>query len=153
MSDDANTAAAAGSGDAASSALQSAGSNSDALIGMAALGKTAAALALVVAIILICAALLKRWGNRHVRQGARLQVVGSTAVGNRERVVVVEIEGTWLVLGVGNGQISKLHEMPAPPEPHRDDSEEPFAQRFAHAIKRQGGTTMFSDSDKSDSSS
>ena len=133
-------------------AMENAG-NSDALLGMASLGKTAAALALVIALILLCSALLRRWGNRHARQGVRLQVVGSTAVGNRERVVIVDVEGTWLVLGVGSGQVSKLHELPAPPEPDADSGAEPFAQRFAHALKRQTPRSASASSTKPDSSS
>lgn len=46
-------------------------------------------------------------------QGA-VKVVGSTAVGARERVVVVEIEGTWLLLGVGGGNVRVLHTLPKP---------------------------------------
>lgn len=135
-------------------AMENAGS-SDALLGMAALGKTAAALALVIALILLCAMLLRRWGNRHARQGVRLHVVGSTAVGNRERVVIVDVEGTWLVLGVGSGQVSKLHELPAPPEPEADGGHtaEPFAKRFAQALKRQHSPSASSSPTKPDSSS
>lgn len=46
-------------------------------------------------------------------QGA-VKVVGSTAVGARERVVVVEVEGTWLLLGVGGGNVRVLHTLPKP---------------------------------------
>jgi len=46
-------------------------------------------------------------------QGA-VKVVGTTAVGARERVVVVEIEGTWLLLGVGGGNVRLLHTLPKP---------------------------------------
>jgi flagellar protein FliO/FliZ len=46
-------------------------------------------------------------------QGA-VKVVGSTAVGTRERVVVVEVEGTWLLLGVGGGNVRMLHALPKP---------------------------------------
>lgn len=46
-------------------------------------------------------------------QGA-VKVVGSTAVGARERVVVVEVEGTWLLLGVGGGSVRLLHSLPKP---------------------------------------
>lgn len=49
-------------------------------------------------------------------QGA-VKVVGSTAVGARERVVVVEVEGTWLLLGVGGGNVRVLHTLPKPPAP------------------------------------
>ncbi|WP_249979027.1 flagellar biosynthetic protein FliO [Vreelandella olivaria] len=113
------------------------GSSGDALIGMAVLGKTAAALALVIAIILLCTAVLKRWQNIRHHQGAHLRIVGNTAVGSRERIVVVEIEDTWLVVGVSGGRITKLHERPAPEgRPTSPPPETPsrFSQRLAHAL-------------------
>lgn len=112
-------------------------SGGDALIGMAVLGKTAAALVLVIAIILVCTALLKRWQQHRYDHGAHLRVVGSTAIGSRERVVVVEIEDTWLVLAVSGGKVTKLQERPAPEDRARPDPEgspAPFAQRFSSAL-------------------
>lgn len=41
-----------------------------------------------------------------------LRVVGGTAVGPRERVVLVEVGTNWLVLGVAPGRVSALAEMP-----------------------------------------
>lgn len=124
-------------------------SGGDALIGMAALGKTAAALALVIAIILLCTSLLKRWQQHRFDQGARLRIVGSTAVGNRERVVVVEVEDTWLVLGVSSGGISKLQERPAPahrsPTPESPPSR--FSQRLANALAKNRDESDRSPSD------
>lgn len=49
-------------------------------------------------------------------QGA-VKVVGSTAVGSRERVVVVEVDHTWLLLGVGGGNVRLLHTLPKPDQP------------------------------------
>ncbi len=46
-------------------------------------------------------------------QGA-VKVVGTTAVGARERVVVVEVDDTWLLLGVGGGNVRLLHTLPKP---------------------------------------
>lgn len=46
-------------------------------------------------------------------QGA-VKVVATTAVGARERVVVVEVDGTWLLLGVGGGNVRLLHTLPKP---------------------------------------
>lgn len=46
-------------------------------------------------------------------QGA-VRVVGTTAVGARERVVVVEVDNTWLLLGVGGGNVRLLHTLPRP---------------------------------------
>ena len=115
----------------------------DALASMAMLGKTAAALALVIAVILVCTALLRRWGPQTRAAGGHLRVVGSAALGSRERVVIVEVEGTWLVLGVGGGQVNKLHELDAPVAP-TDPGEPPpegerFATRFARALKQNAG--------------
>lgn len=115
--------------------LDALGNGGEALIGMAVLGKTAAALALVIAIILICTALLKRWGNHTTRHGAHLRIVGSTSVGNRERIVIVEVEDTWLVVGVGGGRITKLHERPAPAE-HTPTESSPPASRFSLRLSK-----------------
>ena len=43
-----------------------------------------------------------------------VKVVGTTAVGPRERVVVVEVDDTWLMLGVGGGDVRLLHTLPKP---------------------------------------
>ncbi|MFQ3788114.1 flagellar biosynthetic protein FliO [Halomonas sp. A29] len=128
----------------ASAGLESLAVGGDALMGMATLGKTAAALALVIAIILVCTALLRRWNPQRRAAGGHLQVIGSAALGSRERVVIVEVEGTWLVLGVGGGQVNKLHELAAPARPAGDASHsvpegERFAARFARALKQNAG--------------
>ena len=41
-----------------------------------------------------------------------IKVVAGAAVGQRERVVIVEVNDTWLVLGVAAGRVSPLHTMP-----------------------------------------
>lgn len=118
-------------------AIEAAG-NSDTLLGMAALGKTAAALALIILVILVLTYLVKRWSLQHAPAGSRLKVVATTAVGSRERVVIVEVEGTWLVLGVASGQVSKLHELPAPPQAPRPDTDtHRFSRRLASALQQQ----------------
>jgi flagellar protein FliO/FliZ len=53
-----------------------------------------------------------------------VKVVGATAVGTRERVVVVEVGGTWLLLGVGGGNVRLLHTLPKPA-----DTENPRVER------------------------
>lgn len=122
------------------SAIDALGSGSDTFAGMAMLGKTAVALAFVIALILLLTILLKRWQNMRPYQGAHLRVITSTAVGNRERVVVVEIEDTWLVLGVSGGRITKLHERPAPEDRPYDaasNADMPrFSQRLSQALAK-----------------
>jgi flagellar protein FliO/FliZ len=43
-----------------------------------------------------------------------VKVVGGVMLGPRERLVVVEVGETWLLLGVGGGQVSTLHTLPRP---------------------------------------
>ncbi|MFI5445983.1 flagellar biosynthetic protein FliO [Polaromonas sp. UC242_47] len=70
-------------------------------------------LAVVVALIFLCAWAARRFGLQTPGSGRLLKVVSSAMVGQRERVVVVEIGDSWLVLGVAAGQVRALHTMPA----------------------------------------
>ena len=114
------------------------GTESEALLGMATLGKTGFALLLVIALILLCSWLLRRLSAGQRLAGQPLKVRGSTMLGPRERVVIVEVAGTWLVLGVAPGQVSKLHELPAPPAeatPPATTLDGSFAERLTQALK------------------
>ena len=81
--------------------------------GAAGLLQAGLGLALVVAMIFLCAWVARRFGLQQTGGGRLLKVVSSAMVGQRERVVVVEIGGSWLILGVASGQVSALHTMPA----------------------------------------
>ncbi|MEA3250458.1 MAG: flagellar biosynthetic protein FliO [Pseudomonadota bacterium] len=120
-------------------AAETIGSAQGDLMGLAVLGKTALALGLVIAVIFACSYLLRRINAARGRGDRHLKVVTSTAIGQRERVVIVEVEGTWLVLGVGGGQVNRLHELPAPSKPERDEGAageaQGFAARFATALR------------------
>lgn len=67
---------------------------------------------LVLAMLFGCLWLLKRISAPRGSASGVLRVISGVAVGPRERVVVVEVDEQWLVLGVAPGQVSKLHEMP-----------------------------------------
>lgn len=66
-------------------------------------------LLLVLAAIVLVAWLLRRMNVAQHGSGNLLRVVGGVAIGQRERIVLVEVEDTWLVVGVGPGQIRTLH--------------------------------------------
>lgn len=66
----------------------------------------------VLAVIAGIAWLLKRIAPRGYGAGGVLRVVAGTAVGQRERVVVVEIGSSWLVVGVTPGSVNLLQQMP-----------------------------------------
>lgn len=70
------------------------------------------ALALIVGLLFAAAWLARKIsGGKGFGQGG-MQVVGGVALGPRERVVLVEIGDTWLVIGIVPGQIRTLHRLP-----------------------------------------
>lgn len=70
-------------------------------------------LVIILGLFALAAWLLKRYLPQ-TGKGGPVRVIGATMVGPRERVVVVEVEDTWLVLGVGGGQVRTLHTLKKP---------------------------------------
>jgi flagellar protein FliO/FliZ len=69
----------------------------------------------LVAVLLLIAATAwaaKRLGVARGGLSSVLHVVASASVGARERVVVVEVGESWLVLGVAPGSVNALHTLP-----------------------------------------
>lgn len=56
--------------------------------------------------------LLKRLSAPQGAAAGALRVIAGASVGPRERVVLLEVQDTWLVVGVAPGQVSALHQMP-----------------------------------------
>lgn len=71
-------------------------------------------LGLVLAAIAGTAWLLRRFSPGQIGGGGAVKVIGGVAVGPKERLVLVEIGETWLVLGVAPGQVNTLHTLPRP---------------------------------------
>ncbi len=71
-------------------------------------------LLLVLAAIVLVAWLLKRMNIAQQGSVRLLKVLGSVAIGQRERITLVEVNDTWLVVGVGPGQIRTLHTLQKP---------------------------------------
>jgi flagellar protein FliO/FliZ len=71
-------------------------------------------LLLVLAAIIAVAWLLKRSNLTRQGTGNLLRILGGVSVGQRERVVLVEVLDSWLVVGVGPGQIRTLHVLEKP---------------------------------------
>ena len=79
------------------------------------IGSAVVALVMVVGLILALTWLAKRMpGFRGGSAGSALRVVGSLALSPRERLVVVAIGDTQLVLGVGAGGTRTLHTLSEP---------------------------------------
>lgn len=93
--------AAAAAADAAP-AVSSAGSLLQVFIGLVA----------VLLLIFATAWVAKRLGVARGGSSNLLHVISSASVGARERVVVVEIGDTWLVVGVAAGSVNALMTLP-----------------------------------------
>ena len=71
-------------------------------------------LGLVLAAVAGSAWLLRRFSPGQIGAGGAIKVVGGVALGPKERLVLVEIGETWLVLGVAPGQVNTLHTLAKP---------------------------------------
>lgn len=69
-------------------------------------------LAAVLAMLAGALWVLKRLALPRGPSSGLMRVIAGTAVGPRERVVILEIGSTWLVLGVAPGEVSMLAEVP-----------------------------------------
>lgn len=92
-------------------------------------------LTLVVLLLIGSLYLLKRISGPRGAAAGLLRVVSSTAVGTRERVVLVEVGDTWLVLGVAPGSVTPLHHLPRMAKPPAEELVEP-GKDFAGWLKQ-----------------
>ena len=68
-------------------------------------------LAVVLGLIVAAGWFMKRFQLGPSTAGL-VKVLGGASIGQRERVVVVEVGDTWMVLGVAPGRVNALHTMP-----------------------------------------
>ncbi|MDQ3206450.1 MAG: flagellar biosynthetic protein FliO [Pseudomonadota bacterium] len=100
-----------------------------------AVGSTVLALLLVVGLILALAWLARRMPGAVASSGQSLRVLASLGVGQRERLMVVAVGQTQLLLGVGPGGTRTLHTLTEPlPMP---DAPAPFAQLLAQQFGKK----------------
>ena len=101
-----------------------------------------AGLALVLFIMWACTWALRRYAAGRSAAGSALRVLGGVAVGQRERVVMVEVDDTWILVGVAPGRVNALHVMSKLPDmaprPAAPDAAEGFAARLARFMPRNG---------------
>jgi flagellar protein FliO/FliZ len=71
-------------------------------------------LGLVLAAVAGSAWMLRRFSPGQVGAGGAVKVISGVALGPKERLVLVEIGETWLVLGVAPGQVNTLHTLAKP---------------------------------------
>ncbi|WP_229007149.1 flagellar biosynthetic protein FliO [Methylophilus sp. Leaf408] len=83
------------------------------------LGRMVFGTVIVLLVIAVIAWVLRRvLPGQGLAQTGVIKQVGGVQLGPRERVVVLEVAGRWLVVGVSAGQMTALGEVaPATPEP------------------------------------
>jgi flagellar protein FliO/FliZ len=96
-------------------------------------------LVLVLGVFVLVAVLMRRFMPLRQGAGGMVRIVGGIMVGPRERVVLVEIEDTWLVLGVASGQVRTLHTMPRgqAATDTRTQAGPSFADWLSRTVRRQ----------------
>jgi|GEM_PF-1331499 len=119
-----------------------------AVAAMPGLGQTMLSLVLVLIVIFGLAALLKRLQG--VRSGgtAGLRITAGLQVGPKERVLLIEAGGQYLLIGVStSGGVQTLHVYPEAPAVSEVTASRgasaipPMATAFAEAMKRALGQT------------
>lgn len=78
------------------------------------------ALMLMVGLILGLSWLAKRFAQPLFQQNKQLRLIASLSLGVKEKIILVEVEGKQLVLGVTPQQITSLHVMDIPIQPDTD---------------------------------
>jgi flagellar protein FliO/FliZ len=92
----------------------------------------------VLAAIVGLAWLFRRMSGGMLGGSSRLRVISGVLVGQREKVVIVELEGEWLVLGVTSHSVNLLTKMDRPPDAGAEVVQpgEPFARWLKAAMEK-----------------
>ena len=92
----------------------------------------------VLVCIVVLAWLAKRVNRWQSSSDGSLQVLGGISMGARERIVLVQVGTTQLLLGVAPGSINMLHQLEQPLESSHartgDRADLPFARGFADKL-------------------
>ncbi len=84
------------------------------VIGIGHVVQITVSLLLVLLVIILVAWLLKRMNLGQSGASGLMRVLGSAAIGQRERIVLVEVKDSCVLIGVGPGQIRTLHTFDTP---------------------------------------
>jgi flagellar protein FliO/FliZ len=103
-------------------------------------GMLSVMLSLVVVLAVVFAV---AWGMRRMQglagmRNANMKIVAQMALSTRERLVVVEVGGEQLLLGVGPGVIRTLHKLEEPIRTEEREAGTSFRDRLMESLQRRG---------------
>lgn len=104
------------------------------------LGQIMISLLLVLAIIFIGAWLVKRYGRFSAVADGQLRVLGMLSVGQKERIMLLQVGSQQLLVGVTPSRITRLHELAEPiviEEQDQTTIKPSFSQRLQDALKQR----------------
>jgi flagellar protein FliO/FliZ len=86
----------------------------------------------VLGVIFLIAWLSKRFNLNMPGASANMKMISAMSVGTKEKIMLVEVEGEKVLLGVTTHQISLLKSFDTPPEKHGDGA---FADKMQTLLK------------------
>jgi len=95
----------------------------------------------VLGLILGIAWLLKRTGRFQMAAGGGLRVLGGLSMGTRERVVLLQVGETQLLLGVAPGRVQTLHVLDKPLDSGKQGAGPRFSEQLGRLLKKDQGST------------
>ncbi len=92
-------------------------------------------LVLVLLIIFVSAWLLRRYGRFPGVADGNLKVLGALSVGQRERILLLQVGKEQVLVGVTSSRITRLHQLEEPIEvKHNELEKSQFSQRLQEAF-------------------
>lgn len=104
---------------------------------LALFGQVVGILLLIILLILFCGWVFKRIALNGAGGQKWTKVISVSHLGAKERLMIVEVDSRWLVLGVTAQSITKLHEMAPQLEASQANASDSFGKRFQDALKQQ----------------
>ena len=104
------------------------------------LGQLALGLGFVVGLIVLLGWLLRRVGPLAAQGGQHIRLVSSLPLGPRDRLLLVDVGGTQMLLGASPGRINTLHVFDHPIADLQADvaANGDFARKLQALLKREG---------------
>ncbi len=98
-------------------------------------------LLLIVGLILFAAWIFRRLGQFGGNGNRAIRYLDGISVGQRERIILIEVGETQLLIGVAPGRVEKIHKLDSPIQFDTTAGKTPFARKLAELINRQEGAS------------